>query len=221
MGEERGSSPRPLVAYPSSSDDEDASAPTYPHKTRHTKCAKYCCRITICMLIISVVLTVILSFTVFRIEDPILKINVVKVTELELMYTTIPMPGANMSLFADVSVRNPNVLLLFTYGNTTTTLYYHGIVVGEARGPAGRAGPWRTVRMNVTVDVSTDRLISYQNVNKDVRSGLLTMSSYSRIPSGRVEVFKVFKKRVNILSMNCSITFNISSQAIEEQICKS
>jgi hypothetical protein len=113
------------------------------------------------ILIISVVLTIILSFTVFRIQDPILKINVVKVTELELMYSTIPMPaGTNMSLFADVSVRNPNMLLLFTYGNTTTTLYYHGIVVGEARGPVGRAEPRRTARMNVAVDVSTDRLIS-------------------------------------------------------------
>ncbi|KAE7999432.1 hypothetical protein FH972_003865 [Carpinus fangiana] len=56
-------------------------------------------------------------------------------------------------------MRNPNMPLLFTYGNTTTTLYYHGIVVGEARRQAGRAEPRRTARMNVVVDVSTDRLL--------------------------------------------------------------
>jgi hypothetical protein len=139
---------------------------------------------------------------------------------VELIYRTIPKPGTNLSLTADVSVRNPNVLLLFVYGNTTTTLYYHDIVIGEAQGPAGRAGPRRTARTNITVDVSMDRLISYPNVNEDMSSGLLTLSSYSRIPGGRVELFKGFKKRINILSMNCTITFNISTQAIEEQKCK-
>lgn len=218
MGHKEMGSSRPLAADPSSSENDDAA--TYPHKTRHTKCDKYCCRITICMLIATVV-AIILTFTVFHIEDPVVEINVVRVTELELMYRTISKPGTNVSLTVDVSLRNPNVLLLFVYGNTTTTLYYHDIVVGEAQGPAGRAGPRRTARMNITVDVSTDRLISYPNVNEDVSSGLLTMSSYSRIQGGRVELFKgLIKKRINILSMNCTITFNISSQAIEEQKCK-
>lgn len=128
-------------------------------------------------MLIATVVAIILTFTVFHIEDPVVEINVVRVTELELMYRTISKPGTNVSLTVDVSLRNPNVLLLFVYGNTTTTLYYHDIVVGEAQGPAGGAGPRRTARMNITVDVSTDRLISYPNVNEDVSSGLLTMSS--------------------------------------------
>jgi hypothetical protein len=217
MGHKEKGSPRPLAADPSSSENEDAA--TYPQKSRHTNCDKYCCRITICMLI-ATVLAIILTFTVFHIEDPVVEINVVRVTKVELIYRTIPKPGTNLSLTADVSVRNPNVLLLFVYGNTTTTLYYHDIVIGEAQGPAGRAGPRRTARTNITVDVSMDRLISYPNVNEDMSSGLLTLSSYSRIPGGRVELFKGFKKRINILSMNCTITFNISTQAIEEQKCK-
>lgn len=172
-------------------------------------------------MLITSVLAIILSFTVFHIEDPIVEINVVQVTELELMYSTIPpKPGTNTSLKADVSVRNPNMLLLI-YDNTTTTFYYHDIVVGEAHGPGGRAKPRRTARMNITVDLSMDRLISYPNVNQDVSSGLLTMSSISRITGGGVELFKGFKKGINILSMNCTITFNISSQGIEEQKCKS
>ncbi|KAL5792322.1 hypothetical protein ACOSP7_000916 [Xanthoceras sorbifolium] len=185
-------------------------------QTRKRTCIKCCGCVTALLLIIAIVI-VILIFTVFRVKDPKIKLNGFTVTRLELINGTVPKPGVNMSLIADVSVKNPNVAS-FKYRNTTTNLYYRSMLVGEARGPPGRARARRTLRMNITVDVITDRLLSNPNLTTDAASGLLNMDSYSRI-GGRVNILNIFKRHVTV-RMNCSLTINISSQAIEEQKCK-
>ncbi|KAK6142776.1 hypothetical protein DH2020_023124 [Rehmannia glutinosa] len=160
---------------------------------------------------------VILIFTVFKVKDPVIRMNDVTVERLDLISgTTTPRPGSNMTLNADVSVKNPNYAS-FRYQNTTTTLYYRGAVIGEARGPPGRAKARRTMRMNVTVDVITDRVLNQPDLGSDINSGLITMSSYT-VVGGRVKIF-VVKKHVTV-RMNCSMTVNITSRAIQQQKCK-
>ncbi|KAE8699782.1 desiccation protectant protein Lea14-like protein [Hibiscus syriacus] len=127
--------------------------------------------------------------------DPIIKLNGVSITHLELINSTstvpIPRPGSNISLTADVSVKNPNIAS-FKYRNTTTTLYYYSTVVGEARGPGASAKARRTMQMNITVDIMTDRLLASPNLVADVGSRTLTMSSYSRI-GGRINMLSIIR----------------------------
>ena len=203
----------PATDHPSSDHDEAA---LHIQKLKRKRCIK-CCGIISALLLLQAIVVIILIFTVFKVKDPIIKMNGVTITKLELINNTIPKPGVNMSLIADVSVKNPNVAS-FKYSNTTTTLFYHGGVVGEARGPPGKAKPRRTMQMNITVDIITDRLISNPNLQSDVGSGLLTMSSYSKIP-GRVKMLSIINKHV-VVKMNCTMTVNISSQAIQDQKCK-
>ncbi|KAK0581460.1 hypothetical protein LWI29_014022 [Acer saccharum] len=207
---------RPLAAAtdPLSSDDYETALHHKPSRKR--TCIK-CCGCVTALLLITAIVIVILIFTVFRVKEPKIKLNGFTITRLELINGTIPKPGVNMSLVADVSVKNPNVAS-FKYPNTTTNLYYRGTVVGEVRGPPGRAKARRTLRMNITVDVITDRLLSNPNLITDAGTGLLTMDSYSRI-GGRVNILNIFKRHV-IVRMNCTLRVNISSQAIDEQKCK-
>jgi len=123
-----------------------------------------------------------------------------------------------MSIIANVTLKNSNMFSCI-YDNTTTVLYYHDIIVGEVQLLVGHVRPRKMVRMNVTVDACTEQIMSYLNLNEDVSSGLLNISSYSRIP-GRVKVNKVFKKCINV-NKSCTVMFNISSRAIQEQKCKS
>lgn len=206
---------RPLApaADRPSSDDEEAAL--HLKKLRQRKCIR-CCGCIAAVLLIPIIVIIILIFTVFRVKGPIIKMNGVKVTRLELINGTVPKPGVNMSLIADISVKNPNVAS-FKYVNTTTTLYYHGQLVGEARSPPGRAKARRTVRMNVTVDIIPDRLMSNPNLNSDFSSGVLTFSTYSRVP-GKMKIV-IVKKHITV-KMNCSMTVNISSTAIQTQKCK-
>ncbi|KAK5812523.1 uncharacterized protein LOC108469343 [Gossypium arboreum] len=203
----------PVSDLPSSDDGEVA---LHLKQVRRKKFVK-CFGSVAALAIILAVVIIILIFTVFRVKDPIINMNGVAVTSLELINGTIPKPGSNISVTADVSVKNPNVAS-FNYRNTTTTLYYYGKVVGDARGPPGRAKAHRIVRMNITIDIIVDRILASPNLVMDVRSGMLTMVSYSRV-GGRINILNIIKRHVTV-KMNCSMTVNIFSQAIQQQKCK-
>ncbi|KAJ7007746.1 late embryogenesis abundant protein [Populus alba x Populus x berolinensis] len=171
------------------SDEEGASK---HHKKRSRKCVKYCVLVT-AILVILVTAIIVLRFTVFRVKGPVIKMNGVTITKLELSNGTTPKPGVNITLIAD-------------YFNTTTTLYYDRQIVGEARNGPGHARARRTMRMNVTVDIIPDRMMANPNLNADMSSGILSMTTYTR--------------RNIVVKMNCSITLNITSQQIQTQKCK-
>ncbi|PHT96592.1 hypothetical protein BC332_34482 [Capsicum chinense] len=158
---------------------------------------------------------------VFKVKDPIITMNGVTVEKLDLVNTggtilPMPKPGSNMTIKADVSVKNPN-FASFRYSNTTTTISYHDTVVGEARGPSGKSKARGTTRINVTIDIITDKIVSHPGLQNDITTGLLTMNSYTRV-GGRVKLLNMIKKHV-IVKMNCSITVNITSQSIQDQKC--
>ncbi|KAF9669014.1 hypothetical protein SADUNF_Sadunf14G0063400 [Salix dunnii] len=208
MGEHEQVRPLALVGDRQSS-DEGASL-------HQKKRGKKCCAFTVAIFVILVIAIVVVRFTVFRVKDPIIKMNDVTVTRLELTNGTIPKPGVNISLIADVSVKNPN-LASFKYRTTTTTLYYHGQVVGEARNGPGHARARKTMRMNVTVDIILDRIMSNPSLNADFISGLLSMNAYTQVP-GRMKI--VIVKRNIVVKMNCSMALNITNQQVQTQECK-
>lgn len=210
----------------SSDDDEETATQVIINKEfRRKRCIK-CCGAILAFLLIEAVVVVILIFTVFKIKDPIIKLNGVKVNGLDLVDATTttttnpptPGPGSNiMTLTADVSVKNPNYAS-FKYKNTTTTLYYYGTVIGEARSPAGKAKARRTMRMNITVDIITDRLISHPMLTTEMASGLITMNSYT-IVGGKVKMIKLINKHVTV-KMNCTVSVNTTTRSIQDQKCK-
>ncbi|MBA0858947.1 hypothetical protein Goshw_001974 [Gossypium schwendimanii] len=208
---------RPLAPAADAPTSDDGEAALQLKKVRRKKLIR-CCACIAALFIILAVVIIVLIFTVFRVKDPIIKLNAVSLTNLDLIINgSIPTTGANISLIADISVKNPNIAS-FKYRNTTTTLYYYGTEVGDARGPGGTAKARRTIRMNITVDVMTDRVLASPNLTADLTSGTLTMITYSRI-GGRVNMLNIIKKHVTVM-MNCTVTVNITSLAIQEQKCK-
>lgn len=212
---------RPLALesdrLPSSDDDETTLNKKRFHQTR---CFKYCACVSVFLFLLAITI-IILIFTVFKIKDPIIRMNGVTVEKLDLVNTTgtilpIPKPGSNMTIRADVSVKNPNYAS-FRYSNTTTTISYRDTVVGEARGPPGKSKARRTMRMNITIDIIADKIVSHPGLQDDISTGLLTMNSFTSV-GGRVKLLNMIKKHV-VVKMNCSITVNITSQAIQEQKC--
>ncbi|KAG8477456.1 hypothetical protein CXB51_029957 [Gossypium anomalum] len=204
---------RPLAPAADAPTSDDGEAALQLKKVRRKKLIRCCACIAAFFIILAVVI-IVLIFTVFRVKDPIIKLNAVSLTNLDLINGSIPTTGSNISLIADVSVKNPNIAS-FKYSNTTTTLYYYGTEVGDARGPGGTAKARRTIQMNITVDIMTDRVLASPNLTADLTSGTLTMISYSRI-GGRVNMLNIIKKHVTVM-MNCTVTVNITSQAIQDR----
>ncbi|GFS38789.1 late embryogenesis abundant (LEA) hydroxyproline-rich glycoprotein family [Actinidia rufa] len=189
MAEKEHVKPLAPASVRPSSDDEEAAL--YLKKIHQKKCIK-CCGCVLAFLLIQIIVVIILIFTVFKVKDPVINLNGVTVEKIDLIEgTTTPRPGSNMTLMTDVSVKNPNVAS-FKYGNTTTTLYYRGTVIGEARGPPG-------------------------SLKSDMGNGILPMTSFTRV-GGRVKMLII--KRHVVVKMNCTMTINITSRAIQEQKCK-
>lgn len=130
MEEEKEEHIKPLAPATQlrSDENEEASHKEEIKPTTRNKC--YGC--IALLILITTIVTLFFIFGVFK--DPIIILNGVNITTLELIYGTIPKPGVNISVIADVSIKNPNILS-FKYSNTITTLYYHAMVVGEAQGP--------------------------------------------------------------------------------------
>lgn len=198
--------------------DDDKIMASSPMKARRRRLIQICCCMTALLVILAVVILIILIFTVFRVKNPKIKLNNLIVTKLELVNGTIPKPGANISLIADISVKNPNVAS-FKYGdNITTCLYHRGDLVGEARGPPGLVRARRTLRMNLTVDLIADRAMSIPNLSADIGSDILVLDSYTRV-GGRANIWNLFKRHV-VVRWNCSSKLNMSSLQIYQLNCK-
>ncbi|CAH8266128.1 unnamed protein product [Arabidopsis lyrata] len=176
------------------------------------------CVIATSIILITIVLTLV--FTVFRVKDPIIKMNGVMVNGLDSVtgINQVQLLGTNISMIVDVSVKNPN-MASFKYSNTTTDIYYKGTLVGEAHGLPGKARPHRTSRMNLTVDIMIDRILSDPGLGRELtRSGLVNMWSYTRV-GGKVKILGIVKKHVTV-KMNCTMAVNITGQAIQDVDCK-
>ncbi|KAL1192155.1 Late embryogenesis abundant protein [Cardamine amara subsp. amara] len=197
--------------------DESASNTKNTLRRRRNRIKCSICITATSLILVTIVLTLI--FTVFRVKDPIITMNGVTINGLDSTTgTQIQFLGTNISMVVDVSVKNPNTAS-FKYSNTTTDIYYKGTVVGEARGPPGKARAHRTVRTNMTVDIMTDRLLSDPGLGQElIGSGLVNVWSYTKV-SGKVKIMGIVKKHVT-LRMNCTMAVNVTRQAIQDVKCK-
>lgn len=215
MGERDQVRPLAPASERQSSDEEEAAL--YLKGDSKRRCIK-CCGFITAVLLLQAIVIVVLIFTIFKPKDPVIRLNGVTVDKLELVNGTTPKPGSNMTLTADVSVKNPNYAA-FKYENTSTSLFYHGMLVGEVHSPPGKSKARRTMRMNVTIDFIVDKLLSQPALLKsDVVSGLLPMTTYTKV-GGRVNMMNIFKRHV-VVKMNCTVAANITSRTIQDQKCK-
>jgi len=174
------------------------------HRQRLLRYGRCCTPI---LAIITVAILVV-SFTVFKVREPTMKLNSISLGEIDLT--------KNVSVMADVSVKNPNTLA-FKFSSSKTSLLYGSREVGLAYGPPGTVGAHRTLRTNVTVDVITDRLLSDSAFMVNMASGSLELET-STMVWGKVTILGMFKRHVDVM-MNCTVSVSIASQAILDQHC--
>ncbi|KAI3933552.1 hypothetical protein MKX01_032657 [Papaver californicum] len=177
-----------------------------------------CCGLCAVSVLIVVAVFLTLLFTLF-LRDPEIKMNNLMVVELKLISgTTLPDPKFNVSLVADVSMKNPNAAT-FKYSNSTTVLYYRENQIGEIPIPPGKAKPRRTQQMDLPFELDTARLYSTPDIQRDAISGVLDMTSKTRV-IGKMKIFGFTKNNI-VVKMDCKMSFNLTSLSIQDQKCKS
>ncbi|RVW43109.1 late embryogenesis abundant protein At1g64065-like [Vitis riparia] len=206
MAEKDQSKPLAPAGYNLRSDEEEAMS----RELKKLPPRKYikCCGCITALILIQAVILLVLAFTIFRVKDPVIKMNGMRIGPLELEDST------NLTLVADVSVKNPNVAS-FIFSNATTSITYNGTMIGQARTPPGKAKARRTLRMNVTVEIIPEKIMA---VTRLLSSRAINISSYTRI-AGRVKIIKIIKKNV-VVKLNCTMMVNLTSREIQGQSCK-
>lgn len=182
----------------------------------HRKYVKWCGCATAIILIL-VVIVLVLIFTLFWAKSPVLKLNSMRIEGLNGVNWKNVTPETNLTIYADVSVKNRN-MASFKYQEAEASLFYEGNLIGEASIPPGSVGARRTKRVNATIDVLVKNLLDVERFKEDFIDGFMMMNSYTRV-YGRVKIFNIFKKSVKLTS-NCTMNVNFTTHMIQAQDCK-
>ncbi|XP_023752617.1 uncharacterized protein LOC111900982 [Lactuca sativa] len=216
--QEKPLSPAPEIRHlPTATVDEASSTTSNKQSQGFRKCTIYCGIITAVVLIIAVVLLV-LGLTVLHVKNPQITMNSATIIGFDRVNSTDLLTGkANLTVVADVSVKNNNVAA-FKFKRSNSSLLYHQTVIGVADVPGGVAKARRTMRLNLTFEVAVAEITGNQQFGSDLSTGILPVESYTKI-KGRVKILNIIKKKATV-TMNCSFAVNITSRGIVGQNCK-
>ncbi|KAB2054267.1 hypothetical protein ES319_A12G243500v1 [Gossypium barbadense] len=198
----------------SSDDDEALSMEMQLRKRRYIQC----CGCIAALFLILAVVVLVLSFTVFRIGDPLIRLNSLTIQSLDISTNGSLKTRVNLTLLVDVSVKNPNAAT-FKFDNCSTTIYYGGRVVGEGVHFQEKIKPRRTLRRNVTVAIDPVKFVEVPGFITDLRvAKRLNVSSHTII-SGRVNVMNLVKKHV-VVKFNCFMNVRFPNNGFHGEKCK-
>ncbi|GAB2303247.1 hypothetical protein Dimus_037242 [Dionaea muscipula] len=165
-----------------------------------------------------VVILVILGWTVLKVRRPVTTVNSVSLQDFQFSLGSLPQinPKINLTLAADVSIKNPNILGM-KYTNSSAYVGYRGGVVGQAPLPAGSISGGQTLPLNLTITFMADRLISNSQFLSDVVSnGTLPLTAYTQI-SGKVSIL-FFKIHV-VSYTTCHLVISVANRNISSNDC--
>lgn len=181
------------------------------------KCS-VCCGIATALILIIAVVMLVLGFTVLHVKNPKIRMNSVTIVGLDRVNSTGLLAGnGNLTVVADVSVKNSNVAG-FKFEDFNSSVLYHEAVVGVAEVPGGVVKARKTMRVNVVYEMMVVKLAGDPKFESDLTAGNLTVRSYTRI-NGKVNILNIIKRKVTV-NMNCSITINVTGRGTAEQDCK-
>lgn len=160
----------------------------------------------------------ILFLTVLKVKKPKIKLKNFTIKGLDDVNPLNLVPTTNLTLIADLSVKNPNIAS-FKFKNGTTEIYYKNVQVVDAQIPPGNAKARKTIRINVTMDFMLEKILSVPGLVGDLTVGSMPLKTKTGI-KGKVDIIGIIKKTVAV-KLNCSLIFIIANQTIRDQKCDS
>ncbi|OMO79648.1 Late embryogenesis abundant protein, LEA-14 [Corchorus capsularis] len=181
-------------------------------KRNNAKCLAY----VAAFIVFQTAVILVFALTVMRIKSPKVRFGAVAVESFS-SGSSSNSPSFEMKLVAQVTVKNTN-FGHFKYENSTVTIFYGGMPVGEAVIEKGRARARQTKKININIDISSSRLSSNSNLGNDMNAGVLPLSSQAKL-SGKVHLLKVIKKKKSG-EMSCTMGINLATRSVQDLKCK-
>lgn len=200
----------PAKFNPRSDEEFAVVKPKATRQERSSKCLVY----VLAGIVILSTSVLVFALVVMRARTPDVKLSLVTVKNLK--YGNSSFPSFNMTLAAELRIKNTN-FGRFKFENTTSSVLYGGIVVGEGKLSKGRVEARESKRMNIMADLRSYRLSDAKNLSSDMNSGMLKLSSHAQL-SGRVYLLGIVKKRRTAV-MSCTMNLNLTSSSIQDLLC--
>jgi hypothetical protein len=205
------------VAIPPSyltSDDAEVKVPKGFY--RRTSC-QICCAITTAVVLIILIVILVLSFTVFKAKDPVIKVTGITLKSFSFTTdSTLTNFKLDVSLHLNVSVHNPNIAS-FKYTNSSTFLYYRGREVGSAPIPAGKVGAEKTEKLETNLDIQALPIVMNANLTSDLQAGIIPINTHSAI-RGKLDIINIFKHHA-ISTSDCTANILVANQTLGDYNC--
>ncbi|XP_030950470.1 uncharacterized protein LOC115974318 [Quercus lobata] len=162
------------------------------------------------------IVILVFALTVMRVKTPKVRLGT-NITFQNFNTGTQASPSFDLSFTAQVGIKNTN-FGPYKYDSTIATFMYQGVTIGQVTIPKGKAGLRSTKKVTVTVNVNSNALSSTTGLGSELGAGVLTLNGQAKL-SGKVELMFVMKKKKSA-EMNCSMTIDLSSMAIQSMICE-
>ncbi|CAM8948288.1 unnamed protein product [Rhodiola kirilowii] len=170
---------------------------------------------------------VLIFATIFlKASSPRIRISSISITTLR--YSNSTSPSFNASFIAQLSIRNDN-FGHFRYDESTAVVLYDGVRTGEGLARRGEVSSRSTKKMNVTMEVRSERLFVAAdgnlsaamsgNLSRDLGSGVVEMRGFG-VVAGKVYLLDMIGTR-KVIEFNCSVSIDLRSVRAHDLICRS
>ncbi|KAI3471179.1 hypothetical protein Pfo_027842 [Paulownia fortunei] len=214
MADKEQQSPHPLVpANGYARSDAEAATPAADDRELRKKKRKKCLLYIVLFAVFQSVIILVFALTVMKIRTPKFRVRSAALDN----FTTPANSSLNVRMRAELGVKNTN-FGRFKYQSSTVYFYYRGAQVGEVLVRNWRAN-WRSTRkMDVVADLSLGNGGANSELESDLRSGVVPITSQGKL-RGKVELMFVMKKNRSA-DMNCSMEIVTATQQVQNIVCK-
>ncbi|CAH2078160.1 unnamed protein product [Thlaspi arvense] len=167
-----------------------------------------CCGLVASLTLLIAVTFIVLSLTVFHLHNPNLTVN--SISFIQPSFNGEVNTTQNATVSVGISLRNPNPAS-FKVKEVTVLFHYGDLVeVGKSSRRSETIPAKRTVKMNLTAEIVTTKLLaSVPGFTEDLNGrGVELKSSVGII--GKVKLSKIFKKSVHLIT-DCNMTMMMNN----------
>ncbi|PIA60218.1 hypothetical protein AQUCO_00300015v1 [Aquilegia coerulea] len=164
------------------------------------------------------IILLILIFTVFKIEDPEIKLVSTTVSGIVPRVTNPNLRlqvELNITLDIKIEVHNPNYFS-FKLGEGTSQVYFHSDQVADVDILPGHIGSKSSDMLECRLILEADKF-NMTSLIRDVFSGELDIEMRAKLP-GRVTILGFIKKHV-VASTDCQLGIQVPSLNLTKQDC--
>ncbi|KAK9064702.1 hypothetical protein SSX86_016084 [Deinandra increscens subsp. villosa] len=181
-----------------------------PKERRSRKSLKICCGVTAAVIVIFIVVSIVLYFTVFKPKDPQITAHPTNLENLQVQL--YPNVSINATLVLTLTINNRNYGG-FKFKDSVANVYYRELLIAEVPVEHAEVPARGSFTLTTYANITGGKMATDPSFYSDIATGHLNFTS-SSIMHGKVSVLKIVKVGAKVDSV-CDIGVNILTLEVD------